>query len=59
MDAILEFRVHAIIRDVDLKPSEHDVENAIKEMLYEHFSAEMIEISELAVGYEGEAYEIN
>ena len=59
MDAILEFRVHAIIRDVDLKPSEHDVENAIKEMLYEHFSAEMIEISELAVGYEGEEDEIN
>ena len=59
MDAILEFRVHAIIRDVDLKPSEHDVENAIKEMLYEYFSAEMIEISELAVGYEGEEDEIN
>lgn len=54
MDAILEFKTHVIIRDVDLKPSKRDVENAIKEMLYEYFSAEMIEISELAVRYEGE-----
>ena len=54
MDAILEFKTHAIIRDVDLKPSKHDVENAIKEILCEGLGTEMFEISELAVRYEGE-----
>ena len=52
MDAILEFKAHTIIRNVDLKPSEHDVENAIKEILCKYLGAEMVEISELAVGYE-------
>ena len=52
MDAILEFKVHAIIRDIDMKPSERDVENAIKELLCEYLGVDMVEISELSVGYE-------
>ena len=52
MDAILEFKVHAIIQDINLKPSERDVENAIKEILCEGLGTSMFEISELVVGYE-------
>lgn len=52
MDAILEFKAHAIMRDIDLKPSDRDVENVIEKMLCEYLGAERVEISELAVGYE-------
>lgn len=52
MNATLEFKVHAIIRDIDMKPSERDVENAIKELLCEYLGVDMVEISELSVEYE-------
>lgn len=52
MDAILDFKAHAIVRDVDLKPSEHDVENAINEIICKYLGAERVEISELVVKYE-------
>lgn len=52
MDAILEFKACAIVRDIDRKPSECDVENAIKKILCEGLGTEMVEISELAVEYE-------
>lgn len=52
MNATLKFKVHAIIRDIDLEPSERDVENVIKKMLCEYLGAESVEISELMVGYE-------
>ncbi len=52
MDVILEFKVRAIKQDIDLKPSERDVENEIKKTICEYLGADMVEISELAVRYE-------
>lgn len=51
MDAILDFKAHVIVRDVDLKPSERDVENTINEIICKYLGAERVEISELAVEY--------
>ena len=52
MNAILEFKVHAIVRDIDLEPSECDIKNLVKKMLCEYIGAERVEISELMVKYE-------
>ena len=52
MNATVEFKVHMIVRDIDLEPSERDVENIIKKMLCEYLGAESVEISELMVRYE-------